>query len=131
MDPAAISELAQPPAIRFTLGEWPARYARDPATREDRLIPVVVGPVSQANLLDPILHADLSPHAAPGYHRLIRHLALARRYQTASGLSTNPRQFRLRKEPLRFKKEAINTRRTYRHLCQDFCLQCRYSCYSF
>src|SRR5512132_1805910 len=64
-----------PTTILFTLGEWTARYARDPATREDRLIPVVVGPVSQANLLDPILHADLSPHAAPWYHRLIRHLA--------------------------------------------------------
>ena len=36
----------------FTLGEWTARYARDPAMREDRLIPVVVGPVSRANLLE-------------------------------------------------------------------------------
>ena len=27
--------------------------------REDRLVPVVVGPVSRASLLDPILHADL------------------------------------------------------------------------
>lgn len=43
----------------FTLGEWTARYARDPAMREDRLIPVVVGPVSQASLLDSIIHADL------------------------------------------------------------------------
>lgn len=43
----------------FTLAEWTARFARDPAMREDRLIPIVVGPVSQASLLDPIHHARL------------------------------------------------------------------------
>jgi hypothetical protein len=31
----------------FTPGEWTARYARNPAMHEDRLIPVVVGPLSR------------------------------------------------------------------------------------
>ena len=68
MDPAAIGELAQPPAIRERSPRLNARTyplhlrsalrprsgnARGPADPGRR------GPVSRANLLDPTIHADL------------------------------------------------------------------------
>jgi tetratricopeptide (TPR) repeat protein len=43
----------------FTLAEWSPRLARDAAGREDRLVAVRVGPVSQPSLLDPYIRADL------------------------------------------------------------------------
>jgi len=43
----------------FTLGEWTARYAQDPAAREDRIIPVRHGPLTDAGLLGVIQYADL------------------------------------------------------------------------
>ncbi|MEA2918141.1 MAG: hypothetical protein QOJ15_10222 [Bradyrhizobium sp.] len=44
----------------FTLGEWTARYAQDPAAREDRIIPVRIGPLTNAGLLGPLQYADLT-----------------------------------------------------------------------
>ncbi|MCC8952715.1 TIR domain-containing protein [Bradyrhizobium sp. Pear77] len=44
----------------FTLGEWTARYAQDPASREDRIIPVRIGSLTDAGILGPIQCADLT-----------------------------------------------------------------------
>ena len=43
----------------FTLAEWSARFAQDPAAREDRLVPVKVGPLTGETILGPLVHADL------------------------------------------------------------------------
>ena len=43
----------------FTLAEWSARFAQDPAAREDRLVPVKVGPLTEEGILAPIVYADL------------------------------------------------------------------------
>src|SRR5829696_4697722 len=44
----------------FTLAEWSARFAQDPAARQDRLVPVKVGPLTDENILSPIVYADLT-----------------------------------------------------------------------
>jgi hypothetical protein len=44
----------------FTLAEWSARLAQDPAAREDRLVPVKVGPLSGETILGPLVYADLT-----------------------------------------------------------------------
>jgi hypothetical protein len=44
----------------FTLAEWSARFAQDPASREDRLIPVKAGTLTGENILGPIIYADLT-----------------------------------------------------------------------
>src|SRR3954451_1174740 len=35
----------------FTLAEWSARFAQDPAATQDRLVPVKVGPLADNHLL--------------------------------------------------------------------------------
>src|SRR3954452_3858361 len=42
------------------LPTWPARLAQDPAARQDRLVPVKVGPLTGETILGPIVHADLT-----------------------------------------------------------------------
>jgi hypothetical protein len=44
----------------FTLAEWSARFAQDPASREDRLVPVKVGTFTDKNVLGPVVYADLT-----------------------------------------------------------------------
>src|SRR5271165_2596013 len=44
----------------FSLGEWTARYVQDPAARQDRLVPVRVGQLTDLGLLGPIQYADLT-----------------------------------------------------------------------
>ena len=44
----------------FTLAEWSARFAQDPAGRGDQLVPVKVGPLTAETILSPIIHADLT-----------------------------------------------------------------------
>lgn len=44
----------------FTLAEWSARFAQDPAAREDRLVPVKVGPIADEGILGPLVYADLA-----------------------------------------------------------------------
>src|SRR3954468_11959530 len=44
----------------FTLAEWSARFAQDPAARQDRLVPIKVGPLTDERILDPIVYADLT-----------------------------------------------------------------------
>jgi hypothetical protein len=45
----------------FTLAEWSARFAQDPAAREDRLVPVKVGPLTgEETILGPVVYADLT-----------------------------------------------------------------------
>src|SRR4051794_6328771 len=44
----------------FTLAEWSARFAQDPAARRDRLVPVKVGPLTGEGILAPIVYADLT-----------------------------------------------------------------------
>ena len=44
----------------FTLAEWSARFAQDPAAREDRLVPVKVGLLTGETILGPIVYADLT-----------------------------------------------------------------------
>jgi hypothetical protein len=44
----------------FTLAEWSARFAQDPAAREDRLVPLKVGSLTGENILGPIIYADLT-----------------------------------------------------------------------
>jgi hypothetical protein len=38
----------------FTLAEWSARFAQDPASREDRLVPAKVGTLTGESILGPI-----------------------------------------------------------------------------
>src|SRR3954465_10695770 len=44
----------------FTLAEWSARLAQDPAAREDRLVPVKGGPITGGGLPRPIVYAGLT-----------------------------------------------------------------------
>jgi len=44
----------------FTLAEWSARFSQDPASREDRLVPVKVGTLTGESILRPIVYADLT-----------------------------------------------------------------------
>jgi hypothetical protein len=44
----------------FTLAEWSARLAQDPAAREDRLVPVKVGLLTGETILGPLVYADLT-----------------------------------------------------------------------
>jgi hypothetical protein len=44
----------------FTIAEWSARFAQDPASRHDRLVPVKVGTLAGENILGPIVYADLT-----------------------------------------------------------------------
>jgi TIR domain len=44
----------------FTLAEWSARFAQDPAAREDRLVAVKVGSLTGENILGPVIYADLT-----------------------------------------------------------------------
>src|SRR3954453_14726330 len=44
----------------FTLVEWSFRFAQDPAMREDRLVPVKVGSLTDRGILTPIVYADLT-----------------------------------------------------------------------
>jgi TIR domain len=44
----------------FTLAEWSARFAQDPAAREDRLVTVKVGPLTSESMLGPLIYADLT-----------------------------------------------------------------------
>src|SRR3954454_5624690 len=44
----------------FTLAEWSARFAQDPAAREDRLVPVKGGPLTGETILAPIIYAALT-----------------------------------------------------------------------
>src|SRR3954468_3492327 len=44
----------------LTLAEWSVRFAQDPAAREDRLVPIKVGPLTGESILGPIIHADLT-----------------------------------------------------------------------
>jgi tetratricopeptide (TPR) repeat protein len=53
----------------FTLAEWSARFAQDPAGRDDRLVPVKVGPLTGETILGPIVHADLTECEETEAHR--------------------------------------------------------------
>ena len=44
----------------FMLAEWSARFAQDSAAREDRLVPVKVGPLSNRGILNTLVYADLT-----------------------------------------------------------------------
>ncbi len=44
----------------FTLAEWSARFAQDPAARLDMLVPVKVGPLADGSMLGPLVYADLT-----------------------------------------------------------------------
>src|SRR3954468_23061247 len=44
----------------FTLAEWSARFAQDPAGREDRLVPAKGGPLADGGVLGPLVYADLT-----------------------------------------------------------------------
>lgn len=44
----------------FALSEWSARFAEDPAARDDRLVPIKVGPVADGGILRPLVYADLT-----------------------------------------------------------------------
>jgi tetratricopeptide (TPR) repeat protein len=55
----------------FTLAEWSARFAQDPAAREDRLVPVKVGPLTGETILAPIIYADLDCDEAEAQQRLL------------------------------------------------------------
>jgi hypothetical protein len=43
----------------FTLAEWSARITEDPAARDDRLVPVKVGHLTDGGILKPLIYADL------------------------------------------------------------------------
>ncbi len=44
----------------FTLAEWSARFAQDPAARDDRLVPVKVGPLTAETIIASMVYADLT-----------------------------------------------------------------------
>jgi hypothetical protein len=44
----------------FTLPEWSARFAQDPASREDRLVPAKVGTLKDDTIFSAIVYADLT-----------------------------------------------------------------------
>jgi hypothetical protein len=44
----------------FTLAEWSARFAQDPAARDDRLVPVKVGPLADQGILGSLVYVDLT-----------------------------------------------------------------------
>jgi hypothetical protein len=44
----------------LTLAEWSARFAQDPASRKDLLVPVKVGTLTGESILGPIIYADLT-----------------------------------------------------------------------
>lgn len=48
----------------FTLAEWSARFAQDPAAREDRLVPVKVGPLTGGD--NPRPDHPCQPHGMRG-----------------------------------------------------------------
>src|SRR5829696_7164539 len=53
----------------FTLAEWSSRFAQDPSMREDRLVPVKVGPLTDTGILAPIVYADLTEADEAEAHR--------------------------------------------------------------
>src|SRR4051794_29849057 len=62
----------------FTLAEWSARFAQDPAAREDRLVPVKVGPLTDEGILAPIIYADLTDcDEAEAQRRLLERVKMA------------------------------------------------------
>src|SRR3954454_5788707 len=62
----------------FTLAEWSARFAQDPAARQDRLVPVRVGPLTDEGILAPIIYADLTGcDEAEGQRRLLERVKKA------------------------------------------------------
>src|SRR3954469_4408409 len=44
----------------FTLAEWSARFAQDPAARQDRLLPVKISPLVKEGNLRTLVRADLT-----------------------------------------------------------------------
>jgi tetratricopeptide (TPR) repeat protein len=62
----------------FTLAEWSAYFQLDPANRASTIIPVRVGPVSEENLLAPLIYADLTDcDEATAEARLLEHVRKA------------------------------------------------------
>src|SRR3954462_3744483 len=62
----------------FTLAEGSAGFAQDPAAREDRLVPVKVGPFADEGILAPIVFADLTGcDEAEGQRRLLERVKKA------------------------------------------------------
>jgi tetratricopeptide (TPR) repeat protein len=62
----------------FTLAEWSAYFARDPANRASTIIPVRVGPLAEENLLSPLIYADLTDcDEATAEQRLLDHVKKA------------------------------------------------------
>jgi TIR domain len=56
----------------FTLAEWSARFAQDPAARDDRLVPVKIATLSGEGILAPIVYADLTGcQEDEAHHRLL------------------------------------------------------------
>src|SRR5690242_10011574 len=55
----------------FTLAEWSARFAQDPAARQDRLVPVKVGPLADEGILGPLVYADLTGYDEEARERLL------------------------------------------------------------
>ncbi len=65
-------------ASGFTLAEWSAYFARDPANRTSTIIPVRVGTISEENLLAPQICADLTDcDEATAEARLLDHIKKA------------------------------------------------------
>jgi hypothetical protein len=44
----------------FTIAEWATRFVEDPAAHRDLLVPIKVGPLTNAGLLSPLSYADLT-----------------------------------------------------------------------
>lgn len=62
----------------FTLAEWSARLAEDPAGKRDLLVPVKVAPFEDAGILKPLVHADLtSCNLKEAERRLVQRVKMA------------------------------------------------------
>lgn len=62
----------------FALAEWTARFAQDPGSQEDRLIPVKVSPLTHESILASIMYADLTGcDEATANKRLLNRVAVA------------------------------------------------------
>ena len=84
----------------FTLSEWTARFAQDPAAREDRLVPVKVGPLMDKGILGPIIYADLTDcDETEAQRRLLERIGKAHSHHDGINLYASPEEGRGRSFP--------------------------------
>ena len=75
----------------FTLAEWSARFAQDPAARQDLLVPVKVGPLAGESILGSLVYADLTGcEEAEAHRRLLGRVKKATTSAIAASRQAGP-----------------------------------------